>query len=291
MDIYFMQYPKRSRKFYKTREWGAHLADCLSKGQTVQEIVDSSGLSYPTVRSHIRLHGLKCLKTQRQEEVREILTAFSEEQIGELIKQGLSYGKIAKQTNLSCDKVREICKKNGFVSCKANSLKIVESVTYDDLEKLVKAGLCQTDIKNKLGLMSITTVSNLLKKHKLEAACGWRGWSNKGSHFSPSGDYMKKILDENNLEFTEELRPLKVRRFRIDIAFPSIKLGLELNGRFHYVDSTIEKGLTPYFQERHEMIEAEGWQLIQIPYMKVWDGAFVSDLLKMIRERLATSAN
>ena len=47
----------------------------------------------------------------------------------------------------------------------------------------------------------------------------------------------------------------------IDIAFPDIKLGIEINGNQHYnSDGTLKD----YYQERHNLIEEAGWKLLEV---------------------------
>lgn len=53
------------------------------------------------------------------------------------------------------------------------------------------------------------------------------------------------------------------RNFSIDIFIPKLKMGIEVNGNQHY-DSCGQ--LTPYYQERHDIIEQGGIKLIELPY-------------------------
>jgi hypothetical protein len=74
---------------------------------------------------------------------------------------------------------------------------------------------------------------------------------------------LKELLTEKGISFIEEWKPLSNRGFSIDIAFPDIKLGIEVNGSQHY-DSN--GSLKPYYQERHDLIELAGWKLIEMHY-------------------------
>lgn len=47
-------------------------------------------------------------------------------------------------------------------------------------------------------------------------------------------EYLKNILREMNIFFIEELMVLNDRYFRIDIALPEYKIGIEINGNQHY---------------------------------------------------------
>ena len=85
-----------------------------------------------------------------------------------------------------------------------------------------------------------------------------------------------------NISFVEEFTPLKHRHYSIDIAFPDIKVGIEINGNQHY---NKDKTLAAYYQDRHDKIEAEGWILYEIHYSKVYDLMFIEELLSKINRR------
>lgn len=77
-------------------------------------------------------------------------------------------------------------------------------------------------------------------------------------------EYLKNKLRELNIEFEEEVvMPQIGRNFSIDIFIPKLKMGIEVNGNQHY-DSFGQ--LTPYYQERHDVIEQGGIKLIELPY-------------------------
>ncbi len=89
---------------------------------------------------------------------------------------------------------------------------------------------------------------------------------------------VKNELKQLNINFQEEHQPLlhKNRFFRIDIAFIDKKLGIEINGGQHW-DS--EGKLKPYYQERHDLIENEGWKLYEIPYHVAMRKDFVIEFI------------
>lgn len=67
------------------------------------------------------------------------------------------------------------------------------------------------------------------------------------------------------------------RHYSIDIAFPDIKLGIEINGNQHYD----RKGnLLPYYQERHDLITQAGWKLIELHYSIAWKLDKIFDILE-----------
>ena len=61
--------------------------------------------------------------------------------------------------------------------------------------------------------------------------------------------------------------------FSIDIAFPDIKFGIEVNGNQHYnSDGTLK----PYYKERHDLIEKSGWILLELHY----SSCYIDDILE-----------
>ncbi len=104
-----------------------------------------------------------------------------------------------------------------------------------------------------------------IRKNYLQTHPDKRAWQTHEYGKSVPCEQLKELLRNNNIEFIAEYEPLlhKNRFFSIDIAFPHIKVGVEINGRQHY-DSN--GNLTPYYQERHNLIEADGWKLYEIPY-------------------------
>lgn len=95
----------------------------------------------------------------------------------------------------------------------------------------------------------------------------WRNVQGKESGVEKAA---KDFLRNHNINFTEEFQPLlhKKRYFCIDIVFLDKKIGWEINGGQHY---DTNGNLKPYYQERHSLIEAEGWKLIEIPYYEVFN--------------------
>lgn len=92
-------------------------------------------------------------------------------------------------------------------------------------------------------------------------------WKNNKKFTSKPCDIFKSYLDEKNIKYVAEFKPLYNRQFSIDIAFPDLKIGIEINGNQHYDN---EGKLKPYYQERHDLIENNGWVLYEIHYTTVF---------------------
>lgn len=88
-------------------------------------------------------------------------------------------------------------------------------------------------------------------------------WKKKTKHKSEPCERVKQFLKDSGIVFVEEWNPLEDRNFSIDIAFPDIKLGIEINGNQHY---NKDGSLAPYYQQRHDLIEKAGWTLLELHY-------------------------
>lgn len=97
----------------------------------------------------------------------------------------------------------------------------------------------------------------------------WRKHKNEKFVSKPC-EYLKEQLRNKGIEFEEEvIIPELERNYSIDIFIPKIKLGIEINGNQHYDSSG---NLTPYYQERHELIESTGIKLLELHYANCYKG-------------------
>jgi very-short-patch-repair endonuclease len=88
-------------------------------------------------------------------------------------------------------------------------------------------------------------------------------WKNNKKFISAPCEIFKEYLRSRQIEFEEEYQALSDRFFSIDIAFPSLKIGIEINGEQHYNrDGTLKE----YYRNRHDLIESYGWKLHEIHY-------------------------
>lgn len=119
-------------------------------------------------------------------------------------------------------------------------------------------------------------------KNNPESHC----WKSNNKFKSEPCEYFKNILRRKNISFIEEYQPLENRFFSIDVVFLNNKIGIEINGNQHYnKDGTLKK----YYQERHNLIEKEGWKLYEIPYLKVYDNKFIEDFIENIKFNIDTN--
>ena len=103
-------------------------------------------------------------------------------------------------------------------------------------------------------------------------------WKTKDKFRSIPCEKVKTELRTLGIAFIEELMPLlhKKRFFSADIAFPEKMIIFDINGSQHY---DTNGNLKPYYQERHDLIEAEGWKLYEVPYHSAMRESFVSEFI------------
>lgn len=108
-------------------------------------------------------------------------------------------------------------------------------------------------------------------------------WKRHNKFKSAPCELAKAKLRAYEIYFEDELEPLlhMGRHFSMDIAFPSKKIGFEINGRQHYTSEGI---LKPYYQNRHDLIIKEGWTLYEIPYHVAMRKDFVDNFILPILE-------
>jgi len=95
-------------------------------------------------------------------------------------------------------------------------------------------------------------------------------WTYHNKFISEPCEKLKDLLNKNGYKFESEFKPLKNRQFSIDIAFPNKKLGIEVNGNQHYEDLSCMK-LSSYYENRHNLIEENGWKLLELHYTRCFD--------------------
>ena len=93
-------------------------------------------------------------------------------------------------------------------------------------------------------------------------------WKRSSKFDSAPCQKLKDALQSMSISFHDEFTPLDDRFFSLDIAFPALKVGIEINGEQHY---NRNGSLKPYYQQRHDLIEGAGWKLYEIHYSICYD--------------------
>lgn len=108
-------------------------------------------------------------------------------------------------------------------------------------------------------------------------------WKTHEKFKSSPCEWLKSKLKENGIDFLEEFQPLKDvgRFFSLDIAFPSKKFAIEINGRQHY-DS--DGNLLPYYQNRHDLISSYGWSIWEVRYEHTKNPLFMETVFQKIKD-------
>lgn len=112
-------------------------------------------------------------------------------------------------------------------------------------------------------------------------------WKKNSKFKSIPCEDLKDFLRKKGYKFEEEVKIVPNRNFSADICFPNLMLIFEINGNQHYDLKTME--LLPYYQERHNLIESFGWQIIEIPYNQSYNEDFRLDLCKQLDAKLASN--
>lgn len=143
-----------------------------------------------------------------------------------------------------------------------------------DYSKSFKGKYHTEESKKKQSEKRIKYLSENLDKHV---------WKRHDKFISKPCEYLKDILLKNNISFVSEFTPLNYKNYSIDISFPTNKIGLEINGNQHYENNV---DLKPYYKERKNEIEKEGWTLVDIHYSKVYNKCFIDDLILFLNKNL-----
>jgi len=93
---------------------------------------------------------------------------------------------------------------------------------------------------------------------------------------------------ENLFNFVTEFSPLEDRFFAIDIVFPDLLFGIEVNGEQHYNrDRTLKK----YYQERHDLIESKGWRILELHYAECYNNNVIQKIRNVIHQQQGDNNN
>jgi hypothetical protein len=101
-------------------------------------------------------------------------------------------------------------------------------------------------------------------------------WRSKDKFKSVPCERLKAKLKSEGINFLAEYIPLPDRSFSLDVAFPDKKIGLEVNGQQHYnSDGTLK----PYYQERHDLLASQGWNIVELHYSTIFNSLLVNALV------------
>jgi len=150
-----------------------------------------------------------------------------------------------------------------------------ESGKYDEmaLSRRGKPGHSHTDsTRKKLSESRKAWLAANPEKHS---------WKRSSKFDSEPCQKLKDALQARSVSFHEEFTPLDDRFFSLDVAFPAVKIGIEVNGEQHYNRNGT---LKPYYQQRHDLIESAGWKLYEVHYSICYDENRLSSIVNSIVE-------
>lgn len=108
-------------------------------------------------------------------------------------------------------------------------------------------------------------------------------WKKHTKFISEPCEHFKNILRQKGIEFIEEFQPLLPERFfSIDVALIHKRIGVEINGNFHYNGNNKNNSLKDYYKNRHQILESAGWTIYEIHYLDVYDNNKMTDLLSRL---------
>lgn len=159
-----------------------------------------------------------------------------------------------------------------------SNISIKYNLDYATIKKAEKLNIIKL-VKHKK-----TTEKN--NKERIEKIKKWlknnpnkHSWKTSKKKSIPCEKF-KNILKSNKISFVEEFTPLIDRMFSIDIAFPDKKIGIEINGNQHY---SSDGQLKPYYKDRHDLIEKEGWKLYEIHYSIIYNEHLINEIINNIK--------
>ena len=167
-------------------------------------------------------------------------------------------------------------KSNRYYNLKEYTCQWCGNIFYKSRQKFCskecsKQYLNQDEFKSKFS----KTVSDARKKF-LKENPDKHPWKKNTKFISKPCEQLKDFLKKNGYIFAEEYSPFLEKNFSVDIAFPDLKLGLEVNGNQHY---NSDGQLRKYYQDRHDYFVANGWQLIELHYTLSYNHELVLDIL------------
>lgn len=149
-----------------------------------------------------------------------------------------------------------------------------ESGAYDNVSEKLKS-LPKREISEQTRL----NMSKARKKWLSENPDKHQWKLQKNHNHSHPCEKFKDTLRLLSIKFVEEYQPLEDRFFSIDIAFPLVKVGIEINGGQHY-DS--DGNLKKYYHDRHVMIENAGWKIYEIPHRICYHNEKLNNVIESI---------
>jgi len=172
----------------------------------------------------------------------------------------------------------ELCEKydslNNSKLQKAKKLGFFKPRTISESRKISKKSFVKhtKETKDNLSKIRKEFLKNNPDKHP---------WKRKDKLLSIPCENLKKVLDNNKIQYIEEYSPSNEKHYSIDVFLPNYNLALEVNGNQHYNnDGTLKK----YYQDRHNFIKKLGFEIHEFHYSLFFNEIKIKDLLSNLLE-------
>jgi very-short-patch-repair endonuclease len=112
-------------------------------------------------------------------------------------------------------------------------------------------------------------------------------WKRNKKFKSVPCEHFKQMLKKHEILYFEEYCPLSPTYFyTLDVAFPNVKVAIEINGNQHYNN---DGTLKDYYLKRKEILENAGWTVIDIHYSMVYNENLMKDIISNIKNNYILS--
>jgi len=231
---------------------------------TVQKYCKKYGLKLKAFGGKFHREKMSVIQSKREIEKRNGVAKYNYADMQNYYNQGYSWYEVAEKFNTKACTCWNAVSKNILKSRSKEEMKIYNS-------KRQKGKKISQEAKNKL---SIARKAYLSRN-------GHSGWKTHDKFKSQPCEWLKTELKNKNYKFEEEFQPLlhKQRFFSMDIAFTEAKFAIEINGGQHY-DTNGE--LKPYYQDRHNLIKAEGWEIWEVKYHETRSPLFLEKVIEVL---------
>jgi len=259
-------------------------------GKSLGKIKNEFKVSIALLKRVFKIHNIKIRSiSESLKKINHLLESNYCDKCGLSTNNRLNFIQHKKSCDLVNDNLETIL--NDYKGGKSSRIIISEyKISYNLLKRFlvkhnIKVRLLGESLIGKTGRKTTEETKKKIsegRKRFLRENPDKHNWKNNNKFISPPCETLKEKLSDNNINFVEEYSPSLERHFSIDIAFPDSKVGIEVNGNQHY---NRDGSLKDYYKERSDFIEGLGWELIELPYIMVYNDEVVSNLIKMVSDK------
>lgn len=154
--------------------------------------------------------------------------------------------------------IRRISKKYKLSAPFVKNYLTFKNVTIRTKEEVIIAKTITSD--KKIYTQEERLNMSVKRKQFLKENPEKHNWKTNDKFKSMPCEHLKNVLKNRNILFIEEYA---INTYSLDIAFPQLKIAIEVNGNQHY---SIKGILKEYYQKRHDYIESLGWYIYELHY-------------------------